>query len=94
MEIEITILIVVAVISAFFIVSSIIREYRKEKNLIYIHVKTGNRYRIFQDCLMKVDGKWMDAIIYTKEENGEMYVREYNDFILNFKTLIEWEKEK
>ena len=39
---------------------------------------------------MKIDGTWKDDIVYVSEKNGEMYVREYSDFVLNFKTLSEW----
>lgn len=63
------------------------------KNYIYVHTKTGNRYRIIQECLMKIDGTWKDAIVYVSEKNGgEMYVREYSDFITNFKRLSEWKE--
>ena len=62
----------------------------KDKEFIYVHTKTGNRYRIIQECKMKYDGKWMDAIAYIGEKNSEMYVREHNDFTLNFKRLSEW----
>ena len=63
---------------------------KRDKQFIYVHTKTGNRYRIIQECLMKIDGTWKDAIVYVSEKNGEMYVREYSDFVLNFKTLSEW----
>ena len=94
METEFVVLIILAIIFAFSFIVSIGREYKREKNFIYIHTKTGNKYRLYQDCLMKYNGKWMEAVIYTKEESGELYVREHNDFISNFKILEEWEKEK
>ena len=39
---------------------------------------------------MKTDGTWKDAVVYVSEKSGEMYVREYSDFVLNFKRLSEW----
>lgn len=65
----------------------------ESKKYIWVHTKTGNRYRIIQECKMKYDGKWMDAIAYISEKDNEMYVREYNDFVLNFKRLSEWKKD-
>lgn len=41
---------------------------------------------------MKIDGTWKNAIVYASEKNGEMYVREYSDFITNFKRLSEWKE--
>lgn len=66
---------------------------KRDQQSIYVHTKTGNRYRIVQKCKMKHDGKWMNAITYTSEKDGEMYVREYNDFKLNFKSLSEWKQD-
>ena len=79
---------------AIFIVTAVIFTSlwacKKDKEFIYVHTKTGNRYRIIQECLMKIDGTWKDAVVYVSEKNGEMYVREYSDFVLNFKRLSEW----
>ena len=81
---------------AIFIVTAVIFTSlwacKKDKEFIYVHTKTGNRYRIIQECLMKTDGTWKDAVIYVSEKNEEMYVREYNDFVLNFKRLSEWKE--
>lgn len=66
---------------------------KKDKEFIYVHTKTGNRYRIIQECLMKIDDTWKDAVVYVSEKNGEMYVRKHSDFVLNFEKLSEW-KEK
>lgn len=63
---------------------------KKDKEFIYVHTKTGNKYRIIQECQMKYKGEWMDAIAYMSIETSQMYIREYNDFILNFKTLSKW----
>ena len=66
--------------------------YKRDQEFTYVHIKTGNRYRVLQECLMRYDGKWMDAIVYESEKNGEIYVREYSDFVLNFKRLSEWKE--
>lgn len=67
---------------------------KKDEEFIYVHIKTGNKYRIIQECLMKYSGKWVDAVIYTSEDTYEVYVREYDDFVINFKTLSEWKKQQ
>lgn len=91
MEKEIIVLIVVAILA---IVATVITlaAYKRDQHFIYVHTKTGNRYRIVQECLMKIDGTWKDAIVYVSEVNGEMFVREYSDFVLNFKRLSEWKQ--
>lgn len=94
MEDKIIAIIIVAILAVIAVVSTLMCAYNRDKEFIYVHTKTGNRYRIIQECLMKSDGTWKDAIVYVSEKNGEMYVREYSDFVLNFKTLAEWEKEK
>lgn len=94
MEKEIIVLIVVAILAILVTALTLITAYKRDLHFIYIHTKTGNRYRIIQECLMKIDGKWKDAIVYISEVNGEMFVREYNDFTLNFKRLSEWKQTK
>lgn len=94
MIIGITILVIVIIFSVITMVTTLMCAYKKDKEFIYVHIKTGNKYRIIQECLLKYDGNWVDAVVYVSEKDCEMYVREYNDFILNFKTLAEWEMEK
>lgn len=94
MEDKIIAIIVVAILAIIVVVSTLMCAHKRDKEFIYVHTKTGNKYRIIQECQMKFNGKWMDAIAYVSNETCEMYVREYNDFILNFKTLTEWEKKK
>jgi hypothetical protein len=94
MEKEIIVLIVIGVFALLTFVVTLMTTYKRYQKLIYVHTKTGNKYRIIQECLVKIDGTWKDAIVYVSEKNGEMYVREYNDFVLNFKRLSEWKKEE
>lgn len=90
MEKETIVLIVVAILATVATVLTLVTAYKRDQHFIYVHTKTGNKYRIIQECKMKYGGKWMDAIAYISEKDGEIYVREYNDFVLNFKTLSEW----
>ena len=92
MDKEIIVLLVVGVL-AILATALTLAAYKKDQHFIYVHTKTGNRYRIIQECLMKIDGTWKDAVVYVSEKNGEMYVREYSDFVLNFKRLSEWKKD-
>ena len=62
--------------------------------MIVKHNKTGNQYLIISDeCKVKINGKWVDAIIYQGEdkETGDMnnFVREKSDFESHFTTVIE-----
>ena len=93
MDKEIIVLLVVGVLAILTAALTLLAAYKRDLHFIYVHTKTGNRYRVIQECKMKYDGKWMDAIAYISEKDNEMYVREYNDFVLNFKRLSEWKKD-
>ena len=90
MDKEIVVLLIILILAITAAVITLVAAYKRGLHFIYVHTKTGNRYRIIQECKMKYDGKWMDAIAYVSERDNEMYIREYNDFVLNFKTLSEW----
>lgn len=90
MDKEIVVLLIILILAITAAVITLVAAYKRDLHFIYVHTKTGNRYRIIQECKMKYDGKWMDAIAYISEKDSEMYIREYNDFVLNFKTLSEW----
>lgn len=80
------------VLFATIVVFTIVASYKKSQEFIYVHLKTGTKYRVIQECLMKFNGEWMDAVAYESVDTNEMFVREYNDFVLNFKTLSQWKK--
>lgn len=94
MDKEIVVLLIILILAITAAVITLVAAYKRDLHFIYVHTKTGNRYRIIQECKMKYDGKWMDAIAYVSERDNEMYIREYSDFVLNFKRLSEWKKEK
>ena len=57
--------------------------------MIVKHNKTGNLYQLIDDeCKAKIDGKWVDAVIYQgkDKETGRMkfFVREKSDFVTHF----------
>lgn len=81
----IVLIIMVCLIIATVLIMADLR--KRDKQFIYVHIKTGNRYKIIQKCKMKYVNKWMNAIIYMSEEDGETYVRECEDFMFNFKRL-------
>ena len=93
MDKEIVVLLIIVILAITAAVITLVAAYKRDLRFIYVHTKTGNRYRIIQECKMKYNGKWMDAIAYVSEKNDEMYIREYSDFVLNFKSLSEWKKE-
>ena len=93
MDKEIIVLLVVGVLAILVAAFTLLAAYKRDLHFIYVHTKTGNRYRIIQECKMKYDGKCMDAIAYISEKDNEIYVRKYDDFVLNFKRLSEWKKD-
>ena len=93
MEKEIIVILIVGILAIAATVITLVAANKRYQHFIYVHTKTGNRYIVIQECKMKYDGKWMDAIAYISEKDSEMYVREYNDFVLNFKTLSEWKQD-
>ncbi len=57
--------------------------------MIVMHNKTGNLYQLIDDeCKSKINGKWVDAVIYQgrDKETGRMkfFVREKSDFDIRF----------
>ena len=57
--------------------------------MIVMHKKTGNLYRLIDDeCKAKINGKWVDAVIYQgkDKETGKTknFVREKSDFNIRF----------
>lgn len=62
--------------------------------MVVKHNKTGNQYLIISDeCKVKINGKWVDAVIYQgrDKETGKTryFVREKSDFESHFTTVIE-----
>lgn len=57
--------------------------------MIVMHKKTGDLYQLIDDeCKAKINGEWVDAVIYQGEdkETGDMnnFVREKSDFDNHF----------
>lgn len=92
MDIILYILIGLALFSIIICIGLVLSKCNDD-DCIWIHLKTGNEYRLYQLCKAKINGEWVDVVIYMSLKDGEIYVREYNDFILNFKTLSEWKKD-
>ena len=60
--------------------------------MIVKHNKTGNLYQLIDDeCNVKINGKWVDAVIYQgKDEETartKTFVREKSDFYIHFTTV-------
>ena len=66
----------------------------ESKKYIWVHTKTGNKYRIVANVHNKMrrpdTGEWLEAITYVNEE-GEQFTRWKDDFLLSFQRLNEWE---
>lgn len=66
----------------------------ESKKYIWVHIKTGNKYRIVANAHNKMrrpdTGEWLEAITYVNEE-GEQFTRWKDDFLLSFQRLNEWE---
>ena len=57
--------------------------------MVVMHKKTGDLYQLIDDeCKSKINGKWVDAVIYQgkDKETGRMkfFVREKSDFDSHF----------
>lgn len=67
-----------------------------DKERIWVHKRTGGQYRPLYVCQMKdiTSRQWFESIAYTSLETGEIFIRERKDFLKQFITLKEWEKEK
>lgn len=62
--------------------------------MIVMHKKTGDLYQLIDDeCKAKINGEWVDAVIYQGEDKGtgdmNNFVREKSDFESHFTTVIE-----
>lgn len=68
---------------------------KSQKSQIYVYPKTKNQYLVKGIVKMKDinSGKWADAILYVSMKNGHHYVREKRQFLKQFITLKEWEKQ-
>lgn len=68
----------------------------ESKKYIWVHTKTGNKYRIVANVHNKMrrpdTGEWLEAITYVNVE-GEQFTRWKDDFLLSFQRLNEWEDE-
>ncbi len=54
----------------------------------YIHNKTGNKYRFVKTTLIKINGEWVEGIIY-RNDKGIDFVRLKEDFNKSFTKSIE-----
>ena len=56
--------------------------------MIVMHNKTGDLYQLIDDCKSKINGEWVDAVIYQgkDKETGKTryFVREKSDFVTHF----------
>ena len=56
--------------------------------MVVMHKKTGDLYQLIDDCKSKINGEWVDAVIYQgkDKETGNMksFVREKSDFDIRF----------
>ena len=62
--------------------------------MVVMHKKTGDLYQLIDDeCKSKINGEWVDAVIYQgkDKETGKTryFVREKSDFDSHFTTVIE-----
>ena len=67
-----------------------------DKERIWVHKKTGGQYKPLYVCQMKdiTSRQWFESIAYISLKTGEIFIRERKNFLKQFITLKEWEKEK
>ena len=68
---------------------------KSQKSQIYVYPKTKNQYLVKGIVKMKDinSGEWTDAVLYVSMKNRHHYVREKRQFLKQFITLKEWEKQ-
>lgn len=68
---------------------------KSQKSQIYVYPKTKNQYLVKGIVKMKDinSGEWTDAVLYVSMKNRRHYVREKRQFLKQFITLKEWEKQ-
>lgn len=67
-----------------------------DKERIWVHKRTGGQYKPLYVCQMKdiTSRQWFESVAYISLKTGEIFIRERKDFLKQFITLKEWEKEK
>lgn len=67
-----------------------------DKERIWVHKRTGGQYKPLYVCQMKdiTSRQWFESIAYISLKTEEIFIRERKDFLKQFITLKEWEKEK
>ena len=88
------ILIVILLLACIGVGFLIKHQNKADKKKIYVHKGTGGKYRPLYLCDMKdiTSRKWFEAVAYVSLRNGDIYIREKQDFFKQFITLEEWEK--
>nr|DAE36423.1 MAG TPA: hypothetical protein [Crassvirales sp.] len=69
---------------------------KQEEKKFYIYPKTGHKYKILYECVMKlpIERTWVDAFVYVDLNDGQLYVREKQDFFNKFIKVTEWKEKK
>ena len=57
-------------------------------NSEWVNIKNGKTYTILNHTLVKIDGIWLDGILYTTNDSELLFVRSKEDFLLKFKEKI------
>ena len=57
-------------------------------NSEWVNIKNGKTYTILNHTLVKIDGIWLDGILYTTNDSVLLFVRSKEDFLLKFKEKI------
>lgn len=85
---------IISVAVAIGVVALVLDLGRIYRRKIYIHIETGKEYMPESVIQMKhpVTRKWVDAVLYRSLENGNIYVREREDFIEKFVRLVDKEE--
>lgn len=80
----------------FIGVGFLIRHQNKvDKERIWVHKRTGGQYKPLYVCQMKdiTSRQWFESIAYISLKTGEIFIRERKDFLKQFITLKEREKQ-
>ena len=89
-------LMIIGILAIAGLIYTMIYVYKQEEKKFYICPKTGHKYRILCECVMKlpIERTWVDAFVYVGLNNEQLYVREKQDFFNKFIKVTEWKEKK
>ena len=89
----IEILVITLIVLILLIIAIWYLAYLVDMEMTWVYTRTGHKYRILEECLMKcpMTGEWYHAVTYLGLRDGKVYVRERNSFYSKFVKVRDYE---